>query len=245
MCGRFTLTADLDHIEERFSFHRAAALSLGPRFNIAPSQPVLAVINDGAERRAGLLRWGLIPSWAKEEAIGNRMINARAETLAEKPSFKRALQKRRCIVVADGFYEWQAAGKRKTPMFIALASRALFGFAGLWETWKAPNGEVIHSCTIITTTPNALMASIHNRMPVILTRDAENLWLDRTVDDPQKLLPVLVPYPEEEMTAYEVAPLVNSPRNDMPACIEPMKRRLALLLFCCAVFLVPPGCLQR
>ena len=223
MCGRFTLTADLDQIEERFSFRRTANFSFTPHYNIAPSQPVLTVVNDGTERRAGLLRWGLIPSWAKEEAIGNRMINARAETLAEKPSFKRALQKRRCLVIADGFYEWKAEGKRKTPMFITLKSRKPFGFAGLWETWKAPGGEAIHSCTIITTTPNTLMESIHNRMPVILPRKAEALWLDRTVDDPQTLLPLLAPYPDKEMSAYEVSLLVNSPRNDVPACIEPVQ----------------------
>ena len=223
MCGRFTLTADLDHIEERFSFRRAANVSFTPRYNIAPSQPILAVINDGEERRAGFLRWGLIPSWSKDEAIGNRMINARAETIAEKPSFKRALQKRRCLVVADGFYEWKAEGKKKTPMCISLMSRALFAFAGLWETWKAPTGEAIHSCTIITTTPNALMESIHTRMPVILPRAAEAVWLDRTVDDPQRLLPLLMPYAGTEMTAYEVSLLVNLPRNDVPACIEPIR----------------------
>jgi len=223
MCGRFTLTAGLDRIEERFSFRRAANFSFAPHYNIAPSQPVLTVMNDGTERRAGLLRWGLIPSWAKEESIGNRMINARAETLAEKPSFRRALQKRRCLVIADGFYEWKTEGKRKTPMFITLKSREPFGFAGLWETWKAPNGEAVHSCTIITTTPNTLMESIHNRMPVILSRKAEASWLDRTVDDPQTLLPLLVPYPDKEMSAYEVSLLVNSPRNDVPACIEPVR----------------------
>ena len=222
MCGRFTLTTDLDQIEERFSF-RMTNLAFTPHYNIAPSQSVLTVMNDGKENRAGFLRWGLIPAWAKEEAIGNRMINARAETIAEKPSFKRALQKRRCLVVADGFYEWKAEGKKKTPMFIALSSREPFGFAGLWETWKSPNGEAIHSCTIITTTPNRLMESIHNRMPVILLRDAEAVWLDRTVDDPQKLLPLLLPYPEGEMTAYEVSLLVNSPRNDSPVCIEPVQ----------------------
>jgi putative SOS response-associated peptidase YedK len=221
MCGRFTLTTDLDYIEERFSFRRTN-LTFTPHYNIAPSQPVLTVMNDGKENRAEFFRWGLIPSWAKEEAIGNRMINARAETIAEKPSFKRALQKRRCLVIADGFYEWKAEGKKKTPMFIALRSRAPFGFAGLWETWKAPSGEAIHSCTIITTTPNKLMESIHNRMPVILPRGVETAWLDHTVDDPQKLLPLLVPYPEKEMTAYEVSLLVNSPRNDVPACVEPV-----------------------
>jgi len=223
MCGRFTLTTDLDQVEERFSFRRTADASFTPRYNIAPSQPVLAVIKDGDERRAGFLRWGLIPSWAKEEAIGNRMINARAETIAEKPSFKRALQKRRCLVIADGFYEWKAEGKKKTPMFITLQSREPFGFAGLWETWKAPSGEAIHSCTIITTTPNKLMEAIHNRMPVILSREAETVWLDRTIDDPQKLLPLLAPYSDKEMTVCEVSLFVNSPRNDSPACIEPVQ----------------------
>lgn len=222
MCGRFTLTAEREQIEERFSF-RMTNLTLTPHYNIAPSQLVLNVMNDGNENRAGFLRWGLIPSWAKEEAIGNRMINARAETVAEKPSFKRALQKRRCLVIADGFYEWKAEGKKKTPMFITLGSREPFGFAGLWETWKAPNGEAIHSCTIITTTPNTLMESIHTRMPVILSREAEALWLDRTIDDPQKLLPLLVPYPDKEMSVYEVSLFVNSPRNDAPTCIEPVQ----------------------
>lgn len=221
MCGRFTLAAELDQIEQRFSF-RMTDVAFTPHYNIAPSQPVLSVMNDGKANRAGFLRWGLIPSWAKDEAIGHRMINARAETLAEKPSFKRALQKRRCLVIADGFYEWKAAGKKKTPMFIALKSRHPFGFAGLWETWKSPKGEAIHSCTIITTTPNTLMESIHNRMPVILRREAEAQWLDGAVDDPQKLLPLLMPYPDNEMTAYEVSQLVNSPRNDVPACIEPV-----------------------
>lgn len=221
MCGRFTLTADLDRVEARFAF-RAKDLSYTPRYNIAPSQPVLTLIKT-EEPRAGFLRWGLIPSWAKDAAIGDRMINARAETVAEKPSFRRALQKRRCLVLADGFYEWRKEGKKKTPLYIALKTHEPFGFAGLWETWKSPTGETIHSCTIITTTPNALMESIHNRMPVILPCAAEALWLDRTVEDPQALLPLLTPCPAEEMEAYAVSQLVNSPRNDTPACIEPVE----------------------
>jgi len=220
MCGRFTLTTDLDHLEERFAF-RATNLSFAPRYNIAPSQGVLAVINDEGENRAGFLRWGLIPSWAKDEAIGDRMINARAETVAEKPSFRRALQKRRCLILADGFYEWQKEGKRKVPMYVTLKSHIPFAFAGLWETWKPPTGEPIHSCTIITTTPNSLMAPIHDRMPVLLPRKVEALWLDRAVEDPQKLLPLLTSYSAKEMEAYAVSALVNSPRNDIPACIEP------------------------
>jgi putative SOS response-associated peptidase YedK len=219
MCGRFTLTTDLGDLEERFSFH-AANLSFTPRYNIAPSQQVLAVIG-AEERRVGLLHWGLIPSWAKDSSIGNRMINARAETVAEKPSFRRALQKRRCLVLADGFYEWKADGKKKIPMYITLKDHEPFGFAGLWETWKSPEGETTHSCTIITTTPNTLMAAIHTRMPVILPRNAEAVWLDRSLEDPARLLPLLVPYSAENMDAYAVSPAVNSPRNDSPACIEP------------------------
>ena len=220
MCGRFTLTTDLEQLEERFSFH-AADLSFHSHYNIAPSQQVLAIIS-AEERRGGFLRWGLIPSWAKDPSLGNRMINARAETLAEKPSFRRALQKRRCLVLADGFYEWKTEGKKKTPMYISLKSHEPFGFAGLWETWKAPNGEAIHSCTIVTTTPNSLMESIHNRMPVILTRDTEAYWLDRSIEDPPQLLPLLAPYTAQAMEAYAVSPTVNSPRNDSPKCIEPI-----------------------
>ena len=219
MCGRFTLTTDLDRLQERFAF-RATELSYAPRYNIAPTQPVLTLIKE-EEYRAGFLRWGLIPSWAKDAAIGDRMINARAETVAEKPSFRRALQKRRCLVLADGFYEWRKEGKKKTPLYIALKSREPFSFAGLWETWQSPAGETIRSCTIITTTPNTLMESIHNRMPVILPREAEALWLDQTIEDPQMLLPLLTPYIAKAMEAYAVSPLVNSPRNDTPACIEP------------------------
>jgi putative SOS response-associated peptidase YedK len=222
MCGRFTLTTDIEQLEERFSFH-AANLSFTPRYNIAPSQTVLTVIGDEKGNRGGLLRWGLIPSWAKDAAIGNRMINARAETVAEKPSFRRALQQRRCLILADGFYEWQQKGKKKTPLFITLTSRAPFAFAGLWETWRPPDGEAIHSCTIITTTPNTLMGSIHNRMPVILAREAETTWLDWTITEPEKLLPLLVPYPETLMDAYEVALTVNSPKNDSPACVAPVQ----------------------
>ncbi len=220
MCGRFTLAVDREQLEERFSF-QATALAVTPHYNIAPSQPVLAVIG-AEERRGGFLRWGLIPSWAKDPSIGDRMINARAETAAEKPSFRRALQKRRCLVLADGFYEWKKEGKSKTPMYIRLQSHQPFGFAGLWETWQSPDGAKIHSCTILTTEPNALMAPIHNRMPVILSRAGEAVWLDSSIEAPAQLLPLLVPYPPEAMEAYAVSTTVNSPRNDTPGCIEPL-----------------------
>lgn len=224
MCGRYSLTSDIERIEERFVCN-TSALSYVPRYNIAPTQPVLALINteDNTERRAGFLRWGLIPSWAKDPSVGNKMINARSETVAEKPSFKRALRRRRCLILADGFYEWKKHGKTKTPMYIGLASREPFAFAGLWEKWLAESGETIHSCTIITTTPNSLMDGIHQRMPVILPREAESVWLDRTIDSPESLLPLLAPYPAEGMDAYAVSGLVNSPRNDTAECLTPLK----------------------
>ena len=157
----------------------------------------------------------------QDKAIGNRMINARSEGIAEKPSFRRALRKRRCLVLADGFYEWRKEGKSKVPHYIRLKSGEPFGFAGLWETWSAPSGERIQSCTIITTTPNALIAEIHNRMPVILPRNVEAQWLDPDIEDPQKVLPLLSPFPEDEIEAYAVSTVVNSPRNDVATCIEP------------------------
>ena len=224
MCGRYTLTSNSERIEERFVCN-TSALSYSSHYNIAPTQPVLALVNneDNTTRRAGFLRWGLIPSWAEDPSIGNKMINARSETLAEKPSFKRALRKRRCLIVADVFYEWKKQGKTKTPMHIGLQSREPFAFAGLWEKWVAESGETIHSCTIITTTPNTLMESIHQRMPVILPRKAESVWLDRTIEDPASLLPLLAPYPAEGMDAYAVSTLVNSPRNDSAECLKPLE----------------------
>jgi putative SOS response-associated peptidase YedK len=221
MCGRFALATDLDQIALRFSF-APEKLLYGPRYNVAPSQEVLTVVN-GEGRLAELMLWGLIPPWAKEAAVGYRLINARAETVAEKSTFRGAFQKRRCLILADGFYEWRRNGKQKTPMFIALKSREPFAFAGLWEFWNSPSGEAIHSCTIITTIPNALMETIHDRMPVILPREAEPVWLDTGIEDPGTLSHLLAPYPAAEMQAYAVHPMVNSPRNDNPACIVPAR----------------------
>ena len=219
MCGRYSLTSDTERIDARF-MARSTPSTQPARYNIAPTQQVWALVHtDGPKIIA--LRWGLIPSWAKDKAIGNRMINARAEGIAEKPSFRRALRKRRCLVLADGFYEWRKEGKSKVPHYIRLKSGEPFGFAGLWETWSAPSGERIQSCTIITTTPNALIAEIHNRMPVILPRNVEAQWLDPDIEDPQKVLPLLSPFPEDEIEAYAVSTVVNSPRNDVATCIEP------------------------
>ena len=170
------------------------------------------------------MRWGLIPSWAKDMSIGSRMINARAETVGEKPSFRNALRRRRCLVLADGFYEWQKLGKQKRPMRIVMQSGEPFAFAGLWETWRDPQGDVIPSCTIITTSANDTLGPIHDRMPVILPRDLEDLWLDNSVDDPDALTSVLTPYDDDAMEAYEVSPLVNSARNDGPEVVERVGR---------------------
>lgn len=221
MCGRYSLAMDLDKLDERFTF-RGSGLILEPRFNIAPTQEVLTVINDGSENQARLMKWGLIPSWAKDPSIGNRMINARAETVMEKPSFRQAFRKRRCLVIADGFYEWRRAGKLKIPMRIMLKTGEPFGFAGLWETWKSGDDVVIHSCTIVTTEANSLLAPVHNRMPVILPRDAESLWLDAEDGDAGELRELLLPYDASEMEMYQVSPLVNSPRNDSENLITPI-----------------------
>ena len=223
MCGRYTLSISLAELQLRFAFP-AADLEHPERYNIAPTQSVLTVVNQGEEQNRGeYMRWGLVPSWAKDISIGSRMINARAETIVEKPSFRRALQKRRCLVLSDGFYEWKRTGKDKQPMYIGLQSGQPFGMAGLWEAWKSPDGEWLHSCTIITTEPNALMAEIHNRMPVILPRESEPVWLDPGVDNPSRLTDLLRPYPADAMTARPVSGLVNNARNDFPECIAPLE----------------------
>lgn len=217
MCGRYTLAADAELIEGRFGV-QLMGLPRIPRYNVAPTQDVLTIAGQGP-RRAGMMRWGLVPSWAKDISVGNRMINARAETLAKRPAFRTALQRRRCLVVADGFYEWASVGNHRIPMRFTLKPGEPFAFAGLWERWKAPSGEDIFSCTIITTGPNDVMQPVHDRMPVILSREAESLWLEADAQDTDALTRLLVPFSAEEMDAYEVSPLVNSPRNDVPECI--------------------------
>ena len=215
MCGRFTLTADLQTVGQTFNASGPASLQTGPRYNIAPTQDVVAVMQNG-QRQLEMLRWGLIPSWAKEESIGSRMINARAETLAEKASFKKLLHNRRCAIVADGFYEWaqQPGTKSKTPMYITLENHAPFALAGLWDSWPTPSGQQLRTCTIITTEPNALMATIHNRMPVLLPPDALNSWLNPELQDEQDLSHLLAPYPSDLMVARPVSRLVNNPKYD-------------------------------
>ena len=219
MCGRYSLASDLDGLDDRFSFRGGLQGPLKPRFNIAPTQEVLTVVNNGTGNVPRMMKWGLIPFWAKDPSIGSRMINARAETVVEKPSFRNAFKSRRCLIVADGFYEWRKEGKLKTPMRIVLRSGQPFGFAGLWETWRSPEGQPVQSCTIITTIPNTVMEPIHNRMPVILTREAEAEWLDHDESDTGSLRELLVPYPPDDMEVYEISALVNSPKNDVPDII--------------------------
>lgn len=220
MCGRYTLAANLATLTAMFP-EWIIPDNPPPRYNIAPSQPVAVVANTG-ERRMAYFRWGLIPSWAKDPSIGNRMINARAESLVEKPSFRTAYRRRRCLILADGFYEWyqEPGGRGKVPMYIRLRSGLPFAFAGLWDTWRSEQGAPLFSCTILTTDPNDLIERIHHRMPVILKPEAYEQWLDPNEQAPETLNGLLKPYPAEEMTAYPVSPLVNNPKTDTPACIE-------------------------
>ena len=181
MCGRFVFYSDPAFMREQYGFSDTK-IDFRPRYNIAPTQQVVTITNDGA-RRAEYMRWGLVPFWAKDLKIGSRMINAVGETAATKPAFRAAFKKRRCLVLADGFFEWRIDGKSKIPTYIFLKSREPFAFAGLWETWKSPEDEIVKSCTIITTKPNEFMEPIHNRMPVILSSETEALWLDPLTED--------------------------------------------------------------
>lgn len=221
MCGRFTLTVDPAEAQETFSSFTFPQ-QFAPRFNIAPTQPVLAIPNDD-QNTADFFVWGLIPMWAKDPGIGNRLINARGETLEEKPAFRSSLKYKRCLILADGFYEWKAsAGKKvKTPFFIHMKDRKPFAFAGLWDSWNSPDGSLVKSCTIITTEPNELTGIIHNRMPVILHPRDYARWLEPSPQTPDRLKPLIKPFPADLMDAYPVSTLVNTPANDMPQLVVP------------------------
>jgi putative SOS response-associated peptidase YedK len=222
MCGRFTLRTPATELVEPFELAMTPALE--PRYNIAPTQPIAVVrlAPDNTKRELVLVRWGLIPSWAADPSIGARMINARADSIATKPAFRSAARRRRCLIPADGFYEWKAAGKTKQPYYITQTSQMPFAFAGLWERWQAPGRDVIESCVIITTDANDRLRELHNRMPVILDRDRHAEWLDPTIDRAEQLLPLLRPYPSEKMGYRAVSRFVNNARNEGPACIEPV-----------------------
>jgi len=199
MCGRFVLISDLSVITDAFDIHEIVC-DYRPDPDIRPGRQIAAVVHDGVNRLVSF-RWGLIPSWAKDPSMGSRLINARAETLTEKPSFRNAFKKRRCLIVADGFYESRKEGNQKVPVFFRLKSGRPFGFAGLYETWTSPAGKAIATCTIITTEPNDLIRPIHHRMPVIVPKEKEALWIDPAVQDESSLSPILQPYPPFEMEA--------------------------------------------
>jgi len=225
MCGRYTLLAEFKHqLEEGFEL--MGLEPPGPRFNISPTQraPVIRQLDN--TRQIDELRWGLIPHWAKDVTIGSRMINARSETAADKPSFRVPLRRQRCLVPASGFYEWQALegpsakGRKKQPYYIHRRDNGLLAFAGLWDRWQDKDGETIESFTILTTAPNELMRSLHDRMPVILGREAYDLWLDPSMQDAERLRPLLVPFPDDPLTAHPVSTRVNNVRFDDPSCID-------------------------
>lgn len=222
MCGRFVLTAPGRMVAEEFMLDHEPDMQ--ERYNIAPTQYVAAVRipTKEAGRELAFLRWGLIPFWAKDEKIGYRTINARSETVESKPAFRAAFKYRRCLIPATGFFEWKRVnGKKKQPLFIRMKGEALFALAGLWESWENPEGLVIESCAILTTDANELLQEIHDRMPVILPKEAYEQWLDPALQKADKLKPILEPYSSEAMETYPVSEYVNKPQNTGPECIEP------------------------
>ncbi|MSP83723.1 MAG: SOS response-associated peptidase [Alphaproteobacteria bacterium] len=228
MCGRFTIRTRPDALARAAGIGQMD-IDFHPRFNLAPTQPVLAFRVAGGGAEAAYLRWGLIPSWAKDAAIGARMINARGETLAEKPSFRAAFRQRRCVVAADGFYEWRKIGGAKQPWFIRLRGDRPFGLAGLWERWRDPGGAALETCTIVTTAANSLVATVHERMPVLLADEAIARWLAPGFDA-EALGSLIAPYPTDAMEAYPVSTRVNSPANDDATLVAPLNAEPARLV---------------
>ena len=223
MCGRFALRLNPKSLCKIFDVFLVP--SVEPRYNIAPTQEILVVrrSSDNNKREMALLRWGLIPHWTKDpKKMRSQLINARSETAAEKPSFRDAFRSRRCLIPADGFYEWQRRGGNKQPYFIGLKDGGVFSFAGLWDEWQGPDGKSIQTCTILTTGPNDVIAPIHDRMPVILDSSAYEKWLDPGVTDHRELEPILTPFDADKMVSYPVSNVVNSPRNDVPECVKPL-----------------------
>jgi len=235
MCGRFVSTSPPDELAAYFGATAAPEASLEPNYNVAPTQDVLAVVEDGGERHLDAFFWGLVPSWAKDVKIGSRMINARAETLAEKSAYKKSFETRRCLVPADGFYEWKKLGggskPKKQPVFITRADGAPLAFAGIWSVWRGPAEDQppLRSLTIVTTTPNELMATVHDRMPVILPEERWATWLDRDERDLDGLTKLLVPAPEGLLTLTPVSTLVNNVRNNGPELLEPAPEQETLV----------------
>lgn len=220
MCGRFVLQSTAPLIAQEFHIQEPL-FNLKQSYNIAPSQNVYIVVNDGG-KKVTQCRWGFIPFWSKDQSIGYKMINARAETITTKRSFRSAFKKYRCLILADGFYEWRIKEKRKSPFFIRLKSGKPIGLAGIFNHWKSPEGEELCTCTIVTTAANELIQEIHHRMPVIIPKEKQDLWLNPAVQDEGAVLPLLSPYPFKEMEMYEVSLQVNSPRNNSAENIRPL-----------------------
>jgi putative SOS response-associated peptidase YedK len=221
MCGRYTITVTLEELMVRYMIDETMVPFHRPKYNVAPGQQVLAVIQgSGGKNKLGELKWGLVPPWADDAKVGYMMINARSETAASKPAFKGPLQRKRCILPADGFYEWQKTERGKQPMRITLKTRSVFSLAGLYETWTSPSGEKLSTCTILTTRPSKIVAPIHDRMPVILKPEQEAVWLDREQQDIPYLMTLLEPFPSEQLEAYPVGASVGNVRNDDPSLIE-------------------------
>ncbi|HJV34286.1 SOS response-associated peptidase [Geomonas sp.] len=230
MCGRFVFDLPLDLLIELFGLSAPTAVT--PNFNVAPTQRVAVIRPDEAGRpRLDLLSWGLIPSWAKERSIASRMINARSETAGEKPAFRRLLKSRRCLLPASGFYEWKSEGKRKAPLYFSLKDGSPLLLAGLWDSWRSPEGEVIESCTILTTDANELIDPFHDRMPVILPARCYRSWLQPGPDQLPPLPELCLPYPAELMQVWPVSPLVNSVHNNCAELVRPLQECAAPLLF--------------
>jgi putative SOS response-associated peptidase YedK len=221
MCGRYGLTVDTSKLQERFETSNTLP-DVQPRYNIAPTQELPVIVRNSPNSMA-LMQWGLIPSWSKEPKVSYSTINARAENLLKSSVYKKPFQSQRCLVPASGFYEWKQTSDGKQPYYIHVQDTDVFAFAGLYDIWRDKHGHELHSYTIITTTPNDLVAPIHNRMPVILRRDDEDAWLDQDADQ-ARLLSLLRPYPADEMSAYRVSTWVNSPSNDTPQVLEPLEQ---------------------
>lgn len=218
MCGRYSLRVEMEELLSYYGLIQSSYVYT-PRYNIAPGQLITALIDSNGARRIGPLRWGLVPEWASDERIGNKMINARAETLSEKPAFRQSFSRRRCIIPADGYYDWKKDTKQ--PYRITMNNQSIFSLAALYDTWISPDGSKLHTCTIITTESNDILSTIHDRMPVILPKEHHDIWLDRATDI-TLLQPLLIPFPNEQMATYPVSPMVGNVKNDVPACIDPL-----------------------
>lgn len=222
MCGRFALRSSIKELAEALEVTSVKIKEERARYNIAPTQGIVAAREEGGERELVTLRWGLVPGWTKDPSIGTRLINARSETVAEKPAFREALRRRRCLIPVSGFYEWKREGTRKQPFYFRMKNEQPFAFAGLWEHWEGQDNEAIESCTILTTEANEVLAPVHDRMPVIVAPENYELWLDPTMNKAERLEPLLRPFTAAEMTAHPVSLSVNNPRYDGEDLLAPL-----------------------